>query len=321
MNRRHMDLSETATTALTSRLQSIVSSHLFQGFVVLVILAAAVVVGAETYPSVVQRHERLLQALNAAIKWIFAAEAVMKMAQHGRRFYRYFKDPWNVFDFTIVAVCFLPVNASYAAVLRLARIMRALRLMTALPQLQLIVGALIKSIPSMAYVGILLFLNFYVYAVMGVFLFGQNDPVHFNDLQTSMLSLFRVVTLEDWTDIMYINMHGVDVYPGLEAYAETNHTGVAADPGTINSPLLGAIFFVSFVMFGTMIMLNLFIGVIINSMDEARADREREHREELAATGQAISVDEDIDAINEQVDQLKRQLRSLRDRLATEQTG
>ena len=118
----------------------------------------------------------------------------------------------------------------------------------------------------MFYVSILLFLLFYIYGAMAVFLFGENDPIHFRNLQTSILSLFRVVTLEDWTDVMYINMYGSNEY-GYTAYdlAKWN-------PTSSGSPLLGAVFFVSFVLIGTMIVLNLVIGVIMNSMDESNAE-------------------------------------------------
>ena len=268
------------------------------------IVLAAVLVGAETYPTVYERYRGLLNALNQIVLWIFVAEAALKMARHGQRWYRYFFDPWNVFDFVIVAVCFLPINTSYAAVLRLARIMRALRLLTALPQLQLIVGALIKSIPSMIYVGILLALNFYVYAVMGVFLFGENDPVHFRDLPTAMLSLFRVVTLEDWTDVMYLQMLGSDVYE----YHNTSN--IQEVPNAM--PLVGATYFVTFVMFGTMIMLNLFIGVILNSMEEARLEQGREHIREQIEKGERKTPSGEIEVIQEKIEELQRLLKDLK---------
>jgi len=282
--------------------RTIVQSKLFQTFIVALIVVAAILVGMETYPSLVKRFGHGIHAVNQVILWIFVAEAALKMAQHGRHFYRYFQDPWNVFDFMIVVVCFLPVNASYAAVLRLARIMRTLRLMTALPQLQLLVAALIKSIPSMGYVGLLLMLNFYVYAVMGVFLFRGNDPVHFRDLPTSMLTLFRVVTLEDWTDVMYLQMYGSNVY------AYDNTTGIETVPHAM--PIVGCLFFVSFVMFGTMIMLNLFIGVILNSMDEARAERDLDQQEQREKeTGERAPT------TNEEIDEVMRQLDAVTDRL------
>lgn len=280
-----------------TKLQAWVSSQAFQRFILLVILIAALLVGIETYPHVVARYGGLIHALNTIVLWIFVFEAVVKMAQHGRAFYRYFLDPWNVFDFVIVVVCFLPINASYAAVLRLARVMRALRLMTVLPRLQLLVGALIKSIPSMVYVGVLLALSFYIYAVIGVFLFRENDPVHFRNLQIAMLSLFRVVTLEDWTDVMYIQMLGSDVY------AYSNTTGLPTTPH--GRPLVGALYFVSFVMFGTMIMLNLFIGVILNSMDEAEKEREMEHYAETQARGDATTLSDDLDTVRHQLASLQ----------------
>ncbi len=297
---------------LIRQLGRFVDSAFFQYFILGVILAAAVVVGIETYPGVVKEHGDLLHFLDKLILWIFVAEAVLKMARHGKHFYRYFTDPWNVFDFLIVVVCFMPADTSYAAVLRLARIMRALRLMTAVPQLQLLVGALIKSIPSMGYVGILLALSFYVYAVMGVFLFRENDPFHFRDLQTASLSLFRVVTLEDWTDVMYINMFGSNNYDGYEGL---NSSGIAADHTKCPGPVVGAIYFVSFVMFGTMIMLNLFIGVILNSMDEAREDRLRERQQAQRESGQQRPLDSVIDDIEVQMEDMKSSLQNLRLRL------
>lgn len=289
---------------MVSFCERVVESKWFQVSVLAVIVAAAVIVGAETYPNIVKQHHGLLDWLNSIVLWIFVVEAAMKMIRHGRHWYRYFFDPWNVFDFLIVAVCFLPVNASYAAVLRLARIMRALRLMTAMPQLQVIVGALIKSIPSMVYVGILLALNFYVYAVMGVFLFSENDPVHFKDLQTAMLSLFRVVTLEDWTDVMYIQMYGSDVY----AYANT--TGI--DPVPKAMPIVGAGYFVSFVMFGTMIMLNLFIGVILNSMEEAKDEQGREALKERVKSGERGTLVDEVERVQHKLLDLSEHLQKLK---------
>ena len=118
----------------------------------------------------------------------------------------------------------------------------------------------------MFYVSILLFLLFYIYGTLAVFFYGDNDPIHFRNLQTSILSLFRVVTLEDWTDIMYINMYGSDQYgysiEDLEYWK----------PVSQGSPLGASMFFVSFVLIGTMIVLNLVIGVIMNSMDESNRE-------------------------------------------------
>lgn len=287
-----------------------VASGLFQNTILLLILLAAALVGIETYPAMEERYGTILHLLDKIVLWLFVVEAVLKMAQHGRYWYRYFQDPWNIFDFTIVVVCFLPVKTQYAAVLRLARILRALRLVSVVPQLQLIVGSLIKSLPSMCYVSILLVLMFYVYAVMGVFLWSGNDPVHFRDLQTSMLSLFRVVTLEDWTDVMYIQMYGSDWYP----FSPGDREKYAGLFNSQASPIIGAIYFVSFVLMGTMIMLNLFIGVIIQSMEEAQDEQAADDREKhMAATGH-LTVADELLLLEKELESLQRRVRTLKDR-------
>ncbi len=295
----------------------------FKNVILAFILLAAVGVGLETYPNIVEQYGNLLSIVNWVIIAVFVVEIIIKMAAHGRHWYRYFYDPWNVFDFLIVAVCFLPGDTSFAAVLRLARVLRALRLMTALPQLQLIVGALIKSIPSLGFVGVLLFLNFYVYAVMGVFLFRENDPTHFQDLPTAMLSLFRIATLEDWTDIMYINMYGSSNYPGpdLQAYMDSSNASIDPNPDAQVSPLVGALFFGSFVMIGTMIMLNLFIGVILNSMDETANERKKEALLARRESGQAPSFAEDVDDLHDQIEKLSEGLTKLKLRIELAQNN
>ena len=240
---------------------------------------------------------------------IFIAEIVLKMTAACPKPWRFFHDGWNVFDFLIVAVCFLPLGASFAPVLRLFRLFRVLRLVSVIPRLQVIVSALLRCLPSMFYVTILLFMVFYIYAVAGTMLFGANDPVHFGGLWTSMLSLFRVVTLEDWTDVMYIQMFGSDVYEGYNQSVE----GQTFTPKA--QPLLGAFFFVSFVLVGTMVMLNLVIGVIINGMDEAQkevADRRLhellsrggEGEEQVAREARIANLRQKVSELSEELDRL-----------------
>ncbi len=258
----------------------IVEAPWFSRFIIGVIVFAGILVGIETSPSLVTRHGVLIDLLNNAVLFIFVVEIILKMAAASPRPWRFFHDGWNVFDFLIVAVCFLPLGASFAPVLRLFRLFRVLRLVSVIPRLQVIVWALLRCLPSMFYVTILLFLVFYIYAVVGTMLFGANDPVHFGGLWTSMLSLFRVVTLEDWTDVMYIQMFGSDVYEGYNQSVE----GQTVIPKA--QPLLGAFYFVSFVLIGTMIMLNLVIGVIINGMDEAQKEVADRRLHELLSQGE-----------------------------------
>ncbi len=242
----------------------------WRGAIIAVIIFAGAVIGVETYPPFATRYQDLLQLVDTIILAIFVLEIMVKIIACGRQPLRFFRDGWNVFDFVIVVVCFLPFDTKFIYVVRLVRILRVLRLITALPRLQVIVGALLRSVPSMGYVSALLFILFYIYAVMGVHLFGANDPVHFANLYVSLLSLFRVVTLEDWTDIMYISMYGCDQY----GYGDISQLCTAPRAHFFLAPL----FFVSFVLLGTMIMLNLFIGVIINNMTDLQKQADLQAR-------------------------------------------
>ena len=295
---------------MKDKLHSIAVSSPFQNFIIGVILAAGAIVGLETSPWIMERYGGLLRTLDRIILALFVAEIMIKMGAHGRKPWDYFRNPWNMFDFAIVAVCLLPFNSQFVAVLRLARILRVLRLVTVLPRLQILVGALLKSIPSMGYVGMLLFLHFYIYAVIGTYLFGRNDPVHFGSLGTSLLSLFQVVTLEGWVEVMRIQMYGsAQVGSGSDQYLL-----VASEAFPVGAPL----FFISFIVIGGMIILNLFIGVIMTSMQESQAEAEamaQDRRKE------DVPGETDILAIERQLDALKHQLTLLRHRMARQRSG
>lgn len=282
--------------------KQIADSKLFQNIVTIAILVAGLLVGMATYSNFAAKHTDVLSVLNRVILGIFIIEIVVVMGSFGRKFWLYFGDAWNVFDFLIVVAALLPFGGSSVAVLRLLRLLRVLKLIKALPKLQMLVGALLKSIPSMGYVSLLLLLLFYIYAVAGVIFFGANDPVHFGDLETSMLSLFRIVTLEDWTDIMYINMHGCANY-GYDGMMEL----CTASKG---SPLGSAAFFVSFVLIGTMIILNLFIGVIMTGMEDAKSEMEEADAKEAGPL--AVNVA----AIENKMVELQELLKTLKEKTA-----
>ena len=270
----------------------------FQHTITAVILLAGVLVGMETYPAIVERAGHAMHLLDQLILAIFVLEVVVKIGAEGNKPWRYFSDPWNVFDFGIVAVCFMPFDAQGVAVLRLARLLRVLKLVRALPKLQILVSALLKSIPSMGYVSLLLFMLFYLYAVAATMFFGGNDPVHFGRLDVSMLSLFRAVTLEDWTDLMYIQMYGCANYGYDGMMAQCTESAA--------TPLTSVAFFVSFVLLGTMVILNLFVGVIMSGMDEARLEQEELARAERA--GATPTLEGELDALHLQLAALQEQL-------------
>lgn len=298
---------------MTVFMRRISNSASFQNFITAVILLAGVIVGIQTSPTAAENFGGVLDALDYIILGIFIIEIVVKMGAEGSKPWRYFLDPWNVFDFIIVAVCFMPVNAQYVAVLRLARLLRVLKLVRALPKLQILVSALLKSIPSMGYVALLLGMLFYVYSVAAVFLFGPNDPIHFDNLAIAMLSLFRVVTGEDWTDVMYINMFGCANY-GYDG----NEALCTASQGY---PIFGALFFVSFMLLGAMVILNLFIGVIMGGMDEAKAENEMIERAARRESGTANTVSQDIDLLVSQMSKLQDELVQLKMRAQLRETA
>ncbi len=287
--------------------RKIVDSKIFQYFIIGVILSAGVIVGLETYPGLMETQGNLLHLLDHIVLYIFVIEILLKIGAKGSKPWEFFNDGWNVFDFIIVAVCFLPIGGAYIAVLRLARILRVFRLVSALPKLQILVGALLKSIPSMSYVGILLFLLFYIYAVIGTFMFGQNDPVHFGSLQVSMMTLFKTITLEGWIDFMNIQVYGSNIY-GYENFPDTPRVPSA-------HPFAAAVYFVSFILLGTMIMLNLFIGVIISGMEETNKEEEIKELAKIRQELRNISVEDEINLIAEDLNKINDNLKLLKNRI------
>lgn len=273
---------------LTNRL---VESRLFRAFVLVVILLGGVLAGLETSATLRAQHGALLQTLDTVVIGIFVVEIVLKLVAHGRRPLAFFRDGWNVFDFLVVVFCLLPVGGPFAAVLRLARVLRLLRLFSALPKLQLLVGALLKSLSAMGYVTLLLALLFYIYAVAGVHWFGRADDVDFGTLPAALFTLFRVVTLDNWGDVFNRVIEHVHAFKV-------------------------ALYFVSFIVFGTMIILNLFIGIILNSMSEMHAEIEERDRARQVAEGSAATVEDELKLLERQARELQEQLAALRRRCA-----
>ena len=187
------------------------------------------------------------------------------------------------FEYAIIALilasvfALVPATGSFAMVARLGRLLRVLRLISAIKELRFIVGALVRSIPSVANIMMLMSIV-YIYAIVGYHLFHEADPTHWRTLGVSLLSLFRVITLEDWTDIMYAAME---------------HHGLAW------------LYFVSFVVGGTFVVANLFIAVVINNLDKAKTDQ-------LKTLAEPVSRDELLRELRSTQETLRR----LEDRLS-----
>ena len=228
--------------------QQIVAHRAFEYFIIGIILISAVLIGLETSDDLMADYGDVIQWGNRFVLAIFILEAVLKIYAVAPKLRLYFGNGWNLFDFTIVLLALLPSTGELAMLARLARLLRVLRLISVIPELRLIVATLMRSIPSMGNIMLLMSVIFYIYAVAGQQLFHEHDPEHWRNIGISLLTLFRIVTLEDWTDVMYTAM---EISPYMWIY------------------------FVSFVMMGTFVIINLFIAVVINNLDEAKEERLR----------------------------------------------
>lgn len=263
----------------------LVQSDEFQLFIIVIIVLAGSLVGIQTYPGAVKQtggscdaedecEGGVLEICDWVILIIFTLEIGLKVLAEASRPWRFFYEAWNVFDFLIVFACYMPFAGRMVAVLRLLRLLRVLKLVKQLPQLQMIVNGLLQGLSSIGYISMLLFLVFYLYGVLAIILFRDNDPWHFSTLDIAMLTLFRCSTLEDWTDVMYINMYGCANY-GYDLW-DTMKEELCTDSKAHG--ILAAVYFVTFIIISALVMLSLFIGVVTTSMSEA-SDRMKEQEQ------------------------------------------
>ena len=285
-------------------MDGVANSAWFVNLVTVTILAAGVVVGFQT--EIAKPGEvpdpgmtAVLDVCDTVILAIFTVDVVVKVIAEGHRPLHYFADSWNCFDFFIVAACFifmlpfLPDVGSLLAMLRLLRLLRVLKLVKALPQLRIIIEALIAGFSSIFFVTIILFIFFYLYANIGMILFGRNDPMHFGNLQLSLLTLFRSATLDDWSDVMYVNIFGCDLWE----YSYGRSLGQQAhnfNNVNCNHPeawgWIGALYMISFVVLGSMVLVTLFIGIVATSMEEAKAAQKKEAKQEVLTSVTAVQL-------------------------------
>jgi voltage-gated sodium channel len=211
-----------------------------------VIVFNAVILGMETSDAIMATAGGLILTLDRLCLAIFVAELVAKLYARGLRFW---KSGWNIFDFIIVAISLLPASGGLS-VLRALRILRVLRIVSIAPSLRRVVEGLVTALPGMGSVFLLMAIIFYIGAVMATKLFGDSFPDWFGDLGRSAYTLFQVMTLESWS--MGIARPVIEVYPYAWA------------------------FFVPFIMVTTFAVVNLLVGLIVNSMQSAHATEEND---------------------------------------------
>ena len=260
-------------------LKNIVESRGFTLAVTIVIAVNAVTLGLETWPLAMQAAGPLLLALDTLALWFFTVEIGLKLWLYRGRFFR---DPWNVFDFLIVAVAWVPTSGPLS-VLRALRIVRALRLLSIVPQMRTVIGALFQALPGMGSVIAVLALVFYVAAVMATKLFGADFPDWFGSIGASMYSLFQIMTLESWS-------MGI-VRPVMEQQP------------------LAWLFFVPFIIVTSFAVLNLFIALIVNSMQSMQSETNDHVRAE------ALAAHDEREALSRQIEALTLEMRQIREAL------
>jgi voltage-gated sodium channel len=273
----------------------------FQGFISIVIVANAVTLGLATYEGIEERAGTLLGTLDDIFIGIFVLELAIRILAYGTRPWNFFRDGWNVFDFIVITAAFAPGLRENATLLRLARLLRVLRLVTVLPDLRGIVRAMVRSLPPIGSLVVLMLLIMFVYGMVGWILFHEDNPEQWGNIGQAMLSLFVMLTLENWPQYL--------------------DAGQAIHPESW-------IFFVSYVLLASFLVINILLAIIINSMEEVReADRERirsKRAKDAEAGGvraEAAQAADAADAIAERVKVLREALDDLEQDLTGDGTA
>lgn len=263
-------------------LRAVVQDRRTERFIMALIVLNAVTLGLETNQTVMAKYGQVLLVIDRLIIGIFVAEILARLAVQRAAFFR---DGWNIFDVIVVGIALAPATAAFS-VLRALRVLRLLRLITAVPALQRVVGGLIGALPGMGSILLLIGLVFYVSAVMAVNLYGKQFPELFGTLGASLYTLFTIMTLEGWTNDV--------VNPIMEKHP------------------YAWLFFIPFIVITTFWVLNLFIGIIVNAMQEehAKAEAEMMHDETVPILREIAALRAEITALRQEVGARKGRARS-----------
>ena len=228
-----------------------------------------------------ERHGDTLRLLNSVFLTIFVAELVIRILAYGRAPHRFFRSGWNVFDFVIIAALFVPGVRENAALLRILRLLRVARLLKYLPDVQILIRGATRAIRPATGLGVLTGLLVFLYGMIGWTLFADLDPTAWGNIGRSMLSLFSILTLEGWTTTFALVFE--------------------------QKPLESVLFFLSFILLGTFVVLNLLLGIMIGSLEEVRQE------ERIRQGGDTADIEARIQDLREALDAVEHALRHRRD--------
>lgn len=261
---------------MLNSIRKIVNNPSFNNLITVVILAQAAVLVLETIPAFNNYYD-LLEAISTGVLVVYIIEAALKISASYPNFSTYFKNGWNILDFSIIVLSLIPLGANYSTVARLIRLLRVTRLSNRSKEMSVVVMTIIKSIPSMANIFLLLSLLFFIYSITGYHLFNSIDPAHWNSLPRSAFTLFQILTLEGWVEIMSPAMHANPLY---------------------------ALFFISFIVVGTFIVINIFVAVIVRKSEDAYKALEEEIRNPVTQKELLFEIRE----IRKKIDELEYRL-------------
>jgi voltage-gated sodium channel len=248
-----MSSSAVPLSPLRQHVQAWLNTPLFQRTILTLIVINAIILGLETSPTVMQAAGPWILLIDKGILAVFVVELALRMYVHRLAFWR---DPWSLFDFAVVAIALVPASGPFA-VLRALRVLRVLRMLTIVPSMRRVVGALLSAIPGLSSIAVVLLLVFYVFGVIATHLFGALFPEWFGHLGRSLYTLFQVMTLESWS------------------------MGIAR-PVMEQAPWAWA-FFITFILFATFTMLNLFIAIIVNAMQTFQESEQQDALKSMEA--------------------------------------
>ncbi len=255
------------------KIKLLVESKLFQNFIIALIVINGITMGLETSKSLSSNYHSWFELFNTLVIVIFTIEIILRIYVHKKAF---FKDPWSLFDFTIVAISLVPASGGLE-IFRVLRVLRLFRLITVVPQMRKIVAALLGVIPGILSIAGLLMLFFYIFAIMSTQLFGERFPEWFGTLGESFYTLFQIMTLESWS--MGIVRPVMEVYP---------HAWI---------------FFIPFIFLATFIIVNLIIAIVVDAMNEMNEQEEQHIISEVHSSEN--SVQKELLKLQNEIKELK----------------
>jgi voltage-gated sodium channel len=259
---------------MQNKIYNLVEHDYFKNFIIALIIINGITMGMETSDTIMASTLGVfINIFDKVVITIFTIEIVLRIYAHRGAF---FKDPWSIFDFTIVAISLVPASAGLE-IFRILRVLRLFRLVTVVPSMRKIVLALVKVIPGMASIAALLTLFFYIFAIMATQLYKNTFPEWFGDLGASFYTLFQIMTLESWS--MGIVRPVMEVHP----YAW--------------------VFFIPFIFIATFVMINLIIAVVVDAMGELKKEEEEHIVDEIHNSEDHTK--QQISELREEIQELK----------------